>query len=307
MFFWNKWVPDYTQKALTYYKKAIEIEPDFALAYTGVAACNIFLGAIDVYPRRIAYPEAKKYATKALEIDDTIPEAYVSVAMLKFFDEWDWDGAEKNFLKAIELNPNSAMGHQYYGMLLATLGYYKKAIKELELAHSLDPLNAPISSLLAFNYFNSNLFDQAQEQYERTNEIDPEFHESWSGSGWLHHHRGDLDGAIKIFESVIKRTGFKNKSLAALGYLYAKTDKMDQAKKCLSELEELDSEDLPLDVDLAVIHVGMGEIDKAFELLNSAFEKKLSGLNFIKSKHWKDIFSDPRYNELLKKMNLPLD
>ncbi len=307
MFFWNKWSPEHTQKALTYYHKAIEVEPEFALAYTGVSACNIFLGAVGVVSTKIAYPEAKKYATKALELDDTIPEAFVSMAMLKFFDEWDWSGAEKNFLKALELNPNSAMGHQYYGMLLTNLGYYKKAIKELELAHSLDPLNAPISSILAFSYFNSNMLKQAFDQYEKTKEIDPEFHESWSGSGWMYYHEGDIDNAIKTFEKVLEKTGYRHKSLSALGYLYAKTGDMQIAKDCIKELEEMESPDLPLEVERSAIYFGMGEMEKGFELLNSAFEKRLAGLNFIKCKYWKDIHSDPRYIDLLKKMNLPLD
>jgi len=307
MFHWNKWSPPSVQKAIGFYEKAIELEPDFALPYTGLSACNVFLGAIGVSPPRIAYPKAKEYALKALELDDAIPEAHISLAMVKVFNDWDWEGSEKCFLKALELNPNSAMAHQFYAFLLSNLGYSKKALKEAELALQLDPLNAPISAMLAFNYYNVNMLDESLEQYEKTAELDPEFHESWSGRGWLYYKIGEIDKAIETFEKVVEFPGFRHKSLSGLGYLYAKKNLLEKAKECLKKLDEMETPDLQMDVERAIIYTGLGDLDKVFELLDTAFDKRLGGLNFIKSKHWRDIHNDPRYVDLLKRMGLPLD
>jgi TolB-like protein len=202
MFYWNKWSPENVQKAINLYEEAIEKEPNFALPYTGLSACNVFLGAVGIYPPKIAYPNGEQYALKALELDNSIPEAHISLAMVKYFGDWDWVGSEKCFLKALELNPNSATAHQFYSMLLATLGYNKKALKEAEMAYRLDPLNAPISANLAFNYYNVNMLDESLEQYKQTSEIDPEFHESWSGKGWLFYKMGEIEKAIKTFKKV---------------------------------------------------------------------------------------------------------
>lgn len=307
MFYWNKWSPENVQKAINFYEQAIELEPDFALPYTGLAACNIFLGAVGILPPKSAYLNGEKYALKAIELDDTISEAHVSLAMVKYFGSWDWASSEKCFLKALELNPNSAMAHQYYSMLLSTLGYKKKALKEAERAYQLDPLNAPISTMLAFNYYNVNMNEESLRQYQITSEIDSEFQETWSGQAWLYYKLGEIDKAISSYKKVVEFPGFRHKSLSGLGYLYAKKGDNENADTCLKELEHMETSDLPLDVEKAIVYTGFEDFDKTFELLNSAVEKKLGGMNFIKSRHWMDIHNDIRYIELLKKMNLPLD
>jgi len=222
-----------SRRLSVFYENAVELEPEFALPYTGLSACNVFLGAIGVSPPRIAYPKAKEYALKALDLDDNIPEAHISLGMVKVFNDWDWGGAEKCFLKALELNQNSAMAHQYYAFLLSNLGYSKKAIKEAELASQLDPLNAPISAMLAFNYYNVNMLDESLQQYKKTAEIDPEFHEAWSGRAWIYYKMGDTNKALETFQKVVEIPGFRHKSLSGLGYLYAKDNKLEKAEECL--------------------------------------------------------------------------
>jgi TolB-like protein/Tfp pilus assembly protein PilF len=307
MFYWYKWTPEHVQKAMKIYEQAIEMEPEFALPYTGLSACNVFLGAIGILPPHVAYPMAKQLAVKALKLNDSIPEAHVSLAMVHYFGDWDWASSEKCFLKALEINPNYADAHQYYAMLLATLGHNKKALKEAELAHQLDPLNAPISGMLAFNYYNVNMLKESMKQYEMTSDIDPEYGDTWSGKGWLYYKMGEIEKAIETYEKVLKIPGFRHKSLSGLGYLYAKNNEIEKAEKFLTELEEMETSDLPLDVEKAIIYTGFEDFDKTFELLDNACDKKLGGMNFIKSKHWRDVHNDPRYLSLLKRMNLPLD
>ncbi len=307
LFYWNKWSPDNIQRAIKIYHQAIEIEPEFALPYTGLSACNIYLGAVGLAPPKVVYPEGKKYALKALELDSKVPEAHISLAMVHYFGDWDWKNSEKCFLNALELNPNSATAHQYYAMLLSTEGYSKKALKESEMAFQLDPLNAPISTMLAFNYFNVNMVKEAIKQYDKTYEIDPDFQETWSGKAFVYYKTGDVEKAIQIYKKVIDDPAFRHKSLGGLGYLYAKNKETDKSLKFLKQLEEMETPDLPLDVEKAMIFTGLENFDKAFALLNSAVDKKLGGMNFIKSKHWRDLHDDPRYIEILKRMNLPLD
>jgi TolB-like protein/Tfp pilus assembly protein PilF len=307
LFYWNKWSPDNIQRAIKIYHQAIEIEPEFALPYTGLSACNIYLGAVGLAPPKVVYPEGKKYALKALELDSKVSEAHISLAMVHYFGDWDWKNSEKCFLNALELNPNSATAHQYYSMLLSTQGYSKKALKESEMAFQLDPLNAPISTMLAFNYFNVNMVKEAIKQYEKTYEIDPDFQETWSGKAFVYSKTGDVEKAIQVYKKVINDPAFRHKSLGGLGYLYAKNKETDKSLKFLKQLEEMETPDLPLDVEKAMIFTGLENFDKAFALLNSAVDKKLGGMNFIKSKYWRDLHDDPRYIEILKRMNLPLD
>ena len=130
LFNWNKWSPDFALKAIKYFEEAIAISPDFALAYSRLAACYIFLGAAGFMSNKVAYSKAKEYANKSSELDNSLIDSQITMGMIKYFNDWDWEGAEKCFLKALEINPNSAETHQYYSLLLTTLGYHKKALKQ---------------------------------------------------------------------------------------------------------------------------------------------------------------------------------
>ena len=137
--------------------------------------------------------------------------------------------------------------------------------------------------------------------------IDPDFQETWSGKAFVYYKTGDVEKAIQIYKKVIDHPAFRHKSLGGLGYLYAKNKETDKSLKFLNQLEEMETPDLPLDVEKAMIFTGLENFDKAFAQLNSAVDKKLGGMNFIKSKYWRDLHDDQRYIEILKRMNLPLD
>jgi TolB-like protein/Tfp pilus assembly protein PilF len=305
LFFWNKWSPEGVQKSIKFCEEAIRLAPDFVLPYSRLSACYVFLGAAGVFPQQVAYPKSEEYALKALEIDDSDPSSHLSLAVVKYFYNWDWTGSQKCFLKAIELNPNKAEAHQLYTMLLVTLGHFKKAVKEAELAHQLDPLNSPISSILAFAYLSVNQLDDALKQYQKTKEIDPDFHEYWTGLGWLYFRRGELEKALELFKSAAGKKGYGNKALAAVGYVYGKMGNTDKAREYLQQVESMQSEELNFEMELAVLHAGLGNYDKTFEYLDKACDKKLSGMNFIRSWHWKEIQDDPRFPQILKRMGLP--
>lgn len=305
LYFWNKWTPQEVMKAIKYFEDALILCPNFALAYSRLSACYVYLGAVGNMSNKVVYPKAKEYALKSIEIDDSIIDSHLSIGMVKYFNDWDWEGSQKCFVKALEINPNSAETHQYYAMLLMTLGYFKKAVKEAETAHQLDPLNAPISQILAFAYFNLNQIDEAIKQHEKTKEIEPGFKDAWSSLAWIYLKLNEFDKAVGLFAEVDNIPGYKPKAIAGLGYLYAKKGDREKAMDFLTQLKAMQSDELPVDMELAIIHTGLDEIDKAFDYLDSAFEKRLGGLNFIKGRYWKEIHDHPRFKTLIQKMNLP--
>jgi TolB-like protein/class 3 adenylate cyclase/Tfp pilus assembly protein PilF len=304
---WNKWSPDFVLKAIKYFEDAVKISKEFSLAHARLSACYVFLGAAGFMSNKIAYSKAKEYAEKAYELDNSLIDAQLSLGMVKYFNDWDWQGAEKCFIKALEINPNSAETHQYYAMLLTTLGYHKKALKEAELAHQLDPLNAPISYILSFTYFNNNQTELAIEQHNQTLEIDSEFGDTWNSLAWIYLKSSNYDKAIEIFNQNLNDPVNKVKALSGLGYAYAKLKKPQKAKEYIKILESINSDQLSTDMDLAIVHTGLGEMDTAFNFLNTAIDKRLGGLNFINGKYWKEIQDHPRFKEILQRMNLPLD
>jgi tetratricopeptide (TPR) repeat protein len=305
LYYWNKWIPQEVMKAIQFFEDALKLSPSFAPAYSRLSACYIYLGAVGSMPNKVAYPKAKEYALKAVEIDDSLIDSHLSVGMVNYFNDWDWEGSQKCFLRALEINPNSAETHQYYAMLLMTLGHFKKAVKEAETAQQLDPLNAPISQILAFAYFNLNQVDEAIMQHEKTKEIEPGFKDAWSSLAWIYLKQGEFEKAIELFFEVENIPGFKAKAISGLGYLYAKKGDKEKAADYLKQLEAMNSEELPLDMELAIIHTGLDNMDKTFDYLESAFEKRLGGMNFIKGRYWKEIHEHPRFKNLLQKMNLP--
>ena len=307
LFNWNKWSPDFILKAIKYFEESITICPDFALAYARLSACYVFLGAAGFMSNKIAYSKAKDYALKSFELDNMLIDAQLSLGMVKYFNDWDWEGAEKCFLKALEINPNSAETHQYYSMLLTTLGYHKKALKEAEFAHQLDPLNAPISYILSFIYFNNNQLNLAIEQHKKTLVIDPEFGDTWNSLAWIYLKSAEFEKSMEIFNKSLNDPAYKAKAVSGLGYAYAKLEQIEKSMAYLKQLEEMDSEDVPLDMDRAIVYTGLGEWDKVFNLLNSAIDKRLGGLNFINGKYWKEIHDHPKFKELLQRMNLPVE
>jgi adenylate cyclase len=304
---WNKWAPDFMSKAIKYFEDAANLSPGFSLAYARLSACYTFLGAAGFMPNKIAYSKAKEYALKSYELDNSLIDAQISLGMVKYFNDWDWEGSEKCFIKALEINPNSAETHQYYSMLLTTLGYNKKALKEAELAHQLDPLNAPISYILSFAYFNNNQFDLAIDQHKKTLEIDSDFGDTWNSLAWMYLTSSDYEKAMEIFNKNLINPAYHTKAISGLGYAYAKLEKPERAREYIKQLEEMNSEDVPLDMDLAIIYAGLGEWDTVFRYLNSAIDKRLGGLNFINGKYWKELHDQPRFKEILLRMNLPLE
>ena len=307
LFNWNKWSPDFVLKAIKYFEDAVTISPDFSLAYVRLSACYVFLGAIGFMPNKIAYTKAKEYAETSYQLDSSTLDSQLARGMVKYFNDWDWKGAEQCFLKALEINPNSAETHQYYALLLMTLGHHKKSLKEAELAYQLDPLNAPISYTLSFTYFNNNQPETAITQQKKTIELDPDFGDAWNSMAWMYVRINEYDKAIEIFNKVLNDPANVMSANAALSYTYAKLGQPNRAIEFIRNAEANDLEQPTSAIELAIVYTGLGEFDKAIDSLHRAVEEKIGGLNFINGKFWKELHDYPRFKEILKRMNLPLE
>ena len=306
--FWKKWTPLDIRKSLEYLEQAIQLDENFAKAYSALSGCYVYLGAFGQMPSKIAYPKAKEYAHKALQLDDSLPDSHLSIAMVDFFD-WNWDAAYKSFIKTLELNPNNPEAHQYFAYYLLAFGNLKKAVAECERALSIDPLSIPINASLAETYAHCGMFEQARDQFLKTLELDHNFRAALNGLGWTNYFLGEHEIAIEKLKQSQDLLGDPLKSNAALGYIYAKLEMQDELDKCLMKLEERTKKekDVSFLFDYAIINMGLKNYDKVFDYLNRAYDEKIGGLIFIRGRYWKEIQDDPRFKELLIKMNLPYD
>ncbi|BDQ02148.1 adenylate/guanylate cyclase domain-containing protein [Ignavibacterium sp.] len=307
-YFWNKWTPTDIRRSLQLLKKSVEIDSNFAQGFSALAACYVYLGAIGQLPNQIANEEAKKYALKALSMDDQLPDGHLSLAMANLFD-WKWDESYKSFQKALELSPNNADAHHYYAYYMMAINNTRKAVIEAEKAHELDPLSLPINAFLGDMYLNAGMILDAIEQYKKTLEIDSTFRAAINGLGWAYYQSGNMEEALKLFKKSQEIAGDEFKSTANLGYIYAKSGELDKVNDCLDKIkfQEKKLTEVNYTIDYALVYLGLGNYDKVFEYLNKAFEDKLGALIFIRSRSWKEIHDDERFKALLSKMNLPTD
>ena len=301
---WNKRTRDDLEKALEYFGQAIEKDPNSALAYTGLADTYAILPGYADFPPTEAYSKAKEAAQKALAIDDTLAEAYTSLAnVTKYYR--DWINTEKGYKRAIELSPNYATAHHWYAYDLMLMGRFDESMAEINLAQELDPYSLIINANVGFILYHARRYDQAIEHYRNRLEMDPSF--------WLlHMYLGralvqieEYEEAIVEFQEAINLSGRIAENLSALCYGYAISGRRAEAMKILSELNQLSMQEYVSPYLIAMIYVGLGLSDQAFEWLYKAVENPDILLVHIKVDPLFDsIRPDPRFKELLKKVGL---
>jgi serine/threonine protein kinase/tetratricopeptide (TPR) repeat protein len=302
-FWWNKRNKDGSNRAIEYFQQAIAKDPNYALAYAGLADSYSGLPFNASVAPKDAIPKAKDAVQKALQIDDTLAEAHTSLAFIKTLYEWDWSGAEKEFQRAIELNPNYAIAHRWYALNLEYTGRLEEAIAEDKRALELDPLSLPINAYLGMTFYDARQYDQTIEQERKTIELDPNFIVAHNFLGLAYIQKSMSKEAIAEFEKALVITPGDPMSLGQLGRAYALGGKRAEAQKVLDKLNELSKQEFVPAMARAVVHVGLGEKDKAFEWLDKAYEERF----VIQTKpdpEFDPLRSDPRFTDLLRRMNL---
>ncbi len=306
--FWKRWTPHDVKKSLDYLEQAIKLDENFAQAYSALSGCYVYLAAFGQIPASIAYPKAEQYAFKALELDSSLPDSHLSLAMVNFFN-WKWDESYKSFIKTLELNPNSETAHQYFAYYMMAIGNTKKAVAESEKALEIDPLSIPINASLGDTYLHCGLLDQAKEQYLKTLELDPSFRAAINGLGWNHYFLGEIDEALEKFKLSEKLIGNPAMSNSALAFIYARMGNQTELEKSLEKIRkrEESEKNVSFSFDYAIINLGLKNYDKVFEYLNKAYDEKIGGLIFIRGRQWKEIQDDERFKVIIRKMGLPCD
>jgi TolB-like protein/DNA-binding winged helix-turn-helix (wHTH) protein len=304
-FYWNKRTAEALKKSIEYFNQAIDKDPRFALAYAGLADCYVV--PANRLPPREAMPKAKEAAMRAVELDDTLAEAHASLARVFAAYDWDWTSAEKEYKRAIELNPRYAVAHQWYGGYLAVMGRSDEAIAERKRAVELEPLSPIINFELGLAFYYARDYDHAIEQFQKTLELDQNFPAAHNFLPAAYEQKGMYNEALAEFKKAIPLTRGSEWTLsrAGLGYLYAVTGKKSEARTVLNELKQASKQEYVPGTSIAFIYAGLGEKDQAFAWLDKGYEQRVFQLQWIKLEpRWDSLRSDPRFRDLLRRLGL---
>jgi serine/threonine-protein kinase len=305
-YFWSRRMPEDLEKGIRFFQKAIEIDPNYALAYVGISDSYHLLASYGVLPPQHAFPKATEAALKALEIDNTLGEAHTSLANVKLFYEWDWPAAEREFKRAIQLNPYYNRTHEWYAVYLAITNKIEEAIAEMKRAVELEPLSISSQTGIGRHLYFAKKFDQAIKQFHRALELDPYCFYAHAYLGQTYIMKSKYPEAITHFEKAVAITGGKEAgSLCGLGYVYGISGKKEEALRILEKLRILAKQMYIRPTYIAAIYIGLGDNDKAFQWLDKAYRVRCDWLINLQIEHMFDpIRKDPRFVELVKKVGL---
>jgi tetratricopeptide (TPR) repeat protein len=301
-FCWGQRTEDALTKAISHFEQALSIDSNCAHAYSGIADCCSLLCWFGAMAPLESGPKAAAAAERALELDDSLSEGHASLALVRFWYEWDWKGAEEEFLRAIELNPSYAVAHQWYASYLNAMGRLEEAQAELSRARQLDPLSLIISMNAADTLFYGRKFDQAIEHLRALLEQEPRFLPALFNLGRVYVQKGMYDEAVSAFEQAQRYSG-NPQAYPALAHAYALAGKTNEARKILRQLTEQSDSRFPASPLIARIHLGLGETEQAIEWLRKGVEERSYWMTMLHGDPVYDgIRSDPRFRDLLKRI-----
>ena len=304
-YYWNRRTPEALQKGIEYFQRAIEKDPAYALAYAGLADSYQDLSVYSRTPPKEAYQKARAAAEKALAIDDSLAEAHTPLGLLLHRVDWDWEGAQREFRRALELNPGYATAHQRYAVFLVALGRFDEALAEIRRAREADPLSLPINTAVARVLYMARRYDQAIGEYRKTIEMDPNFPSAhtWLGAAYI--QQGEHQQAIAELQRALHLSEEDTYALGLLGHAYARAGQNSDALRILETLKEQSKRQYVSAYAVAAVHTGLGDKDQAFTWLETACEERSAWLFFARVEPWLDpLRSEPRFQDLLRRMRL---
>ncbi len=303
-YFWNKRTAEGFNKGVEYFEHAIALDPNYALAYVGLADCYQLLGGYFALPSREAIPKARNALLEALQLDDTLAEAHASLAHLRA-REWNWSDAEKEFHRAIELNPNYITAHHWYSIYLKEMGRFDEAWAEIKMAEQFDPVSLNINTSVGALLYLMREYDQALEQLRATLELDPLYPFAHFNLGMVYEAKEMYHEAIKHYRKTQTILGKNLELMAYLAHAYALSGRRSEAQKLLDELKTTSDQGYELRYYIAVIYVGLGEKDQAFAWLEGAYNERDEMLGVLKVDPMLDsLRADPRFTSLLERVGL---
>ena len=305
---WNRRTPEALKKAMSHFEQVIKKDPDYALAYTGLADSYSMLAQVYALTPKEAFPKAKALAKRALEIDESLAEAHTSLAFVLSAFDWDWSGAEREFKRAIELNTNYATAHQWFAMgLLVNLGRISEAIKEINKALEFDPLSLIVNTAAGNIYLCAGYEDMAAEYAEKIMDMDPTFGFAHFILADVNKRRGKYDEAVEAILKASTFTGFlSQQEVSTLREAYASSGWAGHLRRWLDIMQSKAEQGQVIYYEIASVYARLGDIEKAIEYLEKAYEERDYGLNsLLTNEDLAKLRSNPGFIELIKKMGFP--
>ncbi len=286
--------------------QALALDPNYASAYEGLAYALCAYGDLVVAPSEVM-PKARKAAKKALELDDTLAEAHGDLAYINLVYDFDWSAAEKEFRRAIELKPTSAFAHEYYGWYLVAVGRSDEAIEEGKRGLEMDPLSIEANYVAGLTFYQAHRYDLAIDQLRKTLDMDPNYWPARVNLGLAYERKGEVSQAVAEFEKARTIDSSMLWPSAELSYAYAVSGKKDKANQVLKELQDASGKGYVPAFYSAMVHIGLGEKEKAIASLEKAYADRSFFISFIKVDPELDsLRSEPRFQDLVRRMGLSL-
>jgi TolB-like protein/DNA-binding winged helix-turn-helix (wHTH) protein/Tfp pilus assembly protein PilF len=301
LYFWNKRTKEGYRKAVEYFNQAIDLDPTYAQAYVGLGHAYAYLGGQDLASQSEAIAKQRAAAKRALELDETLSEAHAALGLIAMNTDWDWAAAEREFKRAIELSPNNATAHAWYGEFLAFRGRFEEGIAEIKRAQELDPLSLVINTDVGKVYTLARRYDEAIEQYRKTLEMNSEFEVArgllaltYSLKGMHEEALGELL-KIKVLEKDPMYLSF-------LGFAQGRAGRRDEAQRVLNLMESLTKQTYVSPVWMTIVYAGLGENDQAFKWFERVFEEQATGgtIALKVSPVYDSLRADPRFSNLIQ-------
>lgn len=304
--FWNKRNEQGARKAVEFFLLAAESDPDYALAYAGLADAYHLLSNLGILPPREGQPKAKAAALAALAKDERLAEAHASLGVIGLRYDWDWPAAERELKRAIALNPNCAQARHWYALYLSARTRFDEAIRECKRALRLDPLSLIINTMLGTYYFFARRYDEGVAQLQRALELDPDFIYAHSALAECYFYAGSHAQAVAEMERASELAGWDTShALTARGYIYAAVGRVAEARALLAELERRAAREFVSAYEIARIYVHLGETEKALRWLDVAYEEKEGALlHVLSGPELTPLRSHPGYEKLVRRVGI---
>ena len=302
---WNKRTEDNIQVALDYYQQAVDVDPGYSRAWVGIADAWIFRGWYSLLAPREAFPKAKAAVLKALEFDSTLAEAHASLGHIDLEFDHDWDAAEREYRRAIELDPRYPTAHHWYGGFLSAMGRHQEALQQAETARELDPLSLIIQTWVGLRYYFDRRYDDAIAEYLKALELDRDFAPAHWHLAWAYEQAGQLDKGLSEAERAVALDENNLLYVASLGRAYARAGKAREARATLARLAQASADRHVSAYHVALIHIALGDDEAGLDWLERAFDEQSPWIGYMKVDPALDpVRSRPRFERLLRKARL---
>ena len=303
---WNRWTEEGFNKAIEYFQKAVEKDPDYALAYAGLADSYVLLGWNSYLPPNEVFPKGKAAAIAALQLDPDLAEAHTSLAAVLWLHDWLWEKAQTEFKRSLEISPTYPTGNHWYAESVMTMGRQEEALAKMKNSQELDPLSLIINVAVGWAYYHARRNEEALEQLLRTAELDPNYPVTNWILGLVHREMGRDELAITEGEKAVNLSGGSPVMRAALAHTYGKAGRTKEALQTLEDLTNLAKQKYVAPYFIAGIHIGLGENDRAIEYLEKSYAEHCHWLIYLHIDPSMDsLRDDSRFKDLLRRVGLP--